>query len=66
MAEYLIPATASILIAVIEIIAAKDRKAAKEDSKKTEARAAVQAGTLPLSAGGTKAQGAASGVEGRY
>ena len=43
MAEYLIPAAASILIAVIEIIAAKDRKAAKENSKKTEARAAVRA-----------------------
>ena len=39
MAEYLIPAAASIIIAVIEIIAAKDRKAAVQallDADKTE------------------------------
>lgn len=49
MLEYIIPAAATVVIAVIEAVAAKDRKAAKIDQEKQERRAAQRAEESRLS-----------------
>lgn len=49
MLEYIIPAAATVVIAVIEAVAAKERKTAKKDKEKQELRAAQRAEESRLS-----------------
>lgn len=41
MAQYIIPAAAAVLVAIIEALAARDRKNAKKDKEKADAAAAA-------------------------
>lgn len=49
MMEYIIPAAAAVVVAVIEFIAARDRKAAKQQQERTEAHEKNRAEEIRLS-----------------
>ena len=49
MMEYVIPALATIIIAIIEAMAAKERKETKKQNEKSEARANIRAKESRLS-----------------